>query len=104
MKFDGRLLHGAVEALSAGPPVDGMRCTFLVNVWLNHVPIGLDLYPKVGPAPYLQPRTYCKYACALIGSLSFCRCAYARAHAGVPRFVCNARSRFWPGFRNRSPA
>ncbi|OQR81903.1 hypothetical protein THRCLA_11302 [Thraustotheca clavata] len=40
--FDGELLHGAPSSL-AFPEVDeeaeGLRVTFLVNVWVNHIPI-----------------------------------------------------------------
>jgi hypothetical protein len=47
MSFDGRLLHGAVEkflpdgAWSELTHQGAQRVTFLVNIWLNHVPLGV---------------------------------------------------------------
>jgi hypothetical protein len=41
--FDGRLLHAAPDAL-ARTPFAGARVTFLVNVWLDHVPCGIQRY------------------------------------------------------------
>ena len=42
--FNGRLLHGcpncAAPPPAAGQPA-GPRISLLVNVWLNHVPVGL---------------------------------------------------------------
>jgi hypothetical protein len=45
LAFDGHLLHGAPKALS--PPEDRgtLRCTLLVNVWLNHRPTGVEVFP-----------------------------------------------------------
>ena len=42
LAFDGRMLHGAPSGLGGAPPARGRRCTFLVNVWLNHVPWGAE--------------------------------------------------------------
>ena len=57
--FDGRLLHGAPPELSAPAPAPhddagGVRVTFLVNVWLNHVPAGLRPFPAAR-LPLLRP-------------------------------------------------
>lgn len=45
--FDGRFLHGAVpiEALTAGSANENPRVTFMVNIWLNYVPIGAESFP-----------------------------------------------------------
>ena len=56
LAFDGKLLHGALPNLTPSPttptpPAPGAaaarkRVTFLVNVWLNHVPWGAEKLPK----------------------------------------------------------
>ena len=50
--FDGRMLHGAPSDIAApivpgGPRSSKRRVTFLVNVWLNHVPWGSEQIDKV---------------------------------------------------------
>ena len=45
LAFDGKLLHGAPSGLELGS-VAGRRVTFLVNVWLNHVPWGAEPLPR----------------------------------------------------------
>ena len=42
--FDGQLLHGVPVEYHTGPP--GLRVTFLVNIWLGHTPVGLELLPE----------------------------------------------------------
>lgn len=74
--FDGALLHGAVpleqaqDALSSSPndnPDDGLRVTFLVNLWESHRPLGVAplsanirqaLQQAIGPedSPALRPK------------------------------------------------
>ena len=49
--FDGRWLHGVPPALAADPPAEEgaeplTRLTFLANIWLDHVPLGVDRLPK----------------------------------------------------------
>lgn len=47
--FDGRLLHGApadANAWHADKGGEGTRVTFLVNVWLNHVPETAEPFPE----------------------------------------------------------
>lgn len=47
LRFSGRLLHGCPPAL-AEPLEDGKRrMTLLVNIWLNHKPLGLTRLPSV---------------------------------------------------------
>ena len=46
MSFDGRYLHLAPGDLMGGRKKRGTRYTFLVNVWLNHIPINSDLLPE----------------------------------------------------------
>jgi hypothetical protein len=60
LAFDGKLLHGALPDLTPSPPppppptggaapaaaAGRKRVTFLVNVWLNHVPWGAEKLPK----------------------------------------------------------
>ena len=45
--FDGRFLHGAVpmEGLVAGSR-ENPRVTFMVNIWLNYVPMGMEPFPE----------------------------------------------------------
>eukprot|EP01052_Picozoa_sp_SAG31_P028065 SAG31_NODE_2676_length_5264_cov_576.907278_5_plen_108_part_00 len=38
--FNGRLLHGCPAELQS--KTDGRRLTVLVNVWVNHIPVGLQ--------------------------------------------------------------
>ncbi|GMH47207.1 hypothetical protein TrRE_jg2693 [Triparma retinervis] len=46
MSFDGRFLHLApTDLMGRGEKRRGLRYTFLVNVWLNHIPINSDLMP-----------------------------------------------------------
>lgn len=62
MCFDGRFLHGAVATLAGVQDED--RTTFLVNIWLNHQPLGIEELPDdiartLCPAPVspaLEPR------------------------------------------------
>jgi len=43
ISFDGRMLHGAPSDIAAAAAAPGARrVTFLVNVWLNHVPWGSE--------------------------------------------------------------
>jgi hypothetical protein len=42
MSFDGRLLHAAVGEFAHPKGAVVPRTTFLVNVWLNHAPLGVD--------------------------------------------------------------
>ena len=45
--FDGRLLHGCVRELMRAGPVDETSCVTLhVNIWLNHIPVGVEPFPK----------------------------------------------------------
>ena len=56
LAFDGKLLHGALPNLTPSPTTPTppapaaaaarKRVTFLVNVWLNHVPWGAEKLPK----------------------------------------------------------
>lgn len=47
VSFDGRYLHGCPAALSAQlPSGDGVRMTFLVNIWLNWKPLGPEIFPS----------------------------------------------------------
>ena len=49
--FDGRMLHGAPSDIARpGGPRSKRRVTFLVNVWLNHVPWGSEQIDRVGAA------------------------------------------------------
>jgi hypothetical protein len=49
ISFDGRFLHAASSQLlstsaSGGSP--SSRITFLVNIWLNHRPLGVQTFPS----------------------------------------------------------
>jgi hypothetical protein len=43
--FDGRFLHGAPAAMKQ-TNAGGERISFLVNIWIDHVPLGLDILPR----------------------------------------------------------
>jgi len=45
LSFDGRFLHGAPSDLSNDCDTS-IRCTFLVNIWLHHKPLGVQPFPK----------------------------------------------------------
>lgn len=52
ISFDGRMLHGAPadaniwkQTASVAGTADASRVTFLVNVWLNHVPSSAEPFP-----------------------------------------------------------
>jgi len=49
--FDGRLLHGcpaiATKGGSAVTSSSNPRVTFLVNIWLNHMPLGIERLPDI---------------------------------------------------------
>ena len=47
LAFDGKLLHGAPSGLGRAGASQGRRSTFMVNVWLNHVPWGAEPLPAV---------------------------------------------------------
>lgn len=45
--FDGRWLHGAPSTLARVPiPKDETRFTLLVNIWIDHEPLGPDVFPE----------------------------------------------------------
>ena len=46
ISFDGRYLHGSPSALSIGANMNGVRMTFLVNIWLNWKPLGPDIFAE----------------------------------------------------------
>ena len=49
ISFDGRFLHAAPSQLllpSSTTATDYFRVTFLVNIWLNHRPIGVQSFPE----------------------------------------------------------
>lgn len=46
VSFDGRFLHGCPGALAVDPPPgDGVRMTFLVNLWIGWKPLGPEIFP-----------------------------------------------------------
>jgi len=49
-KFDGRYLHGALDAFAKKPREEGAsrgrRVTLLANVWFNHKPFGIEPLPE----------------------------------------------------------
>ena len=49
LSFDGRFLHGVPASLqrktALGTESETPRVTFLVNVWLNHKPFGVQRFP-----------------------------------------------------------
>ena len=46
LKFDGRFLHGVYEEMAESTEQEGERMTFLVNVWFNHRPVGVERLPE----------------------------------------------------------
>lgn len=46
LAFDGRYLHGAPSNLTPDEDECELRCTLLVNIWLNFKPTGIDLFPQ----------------------------------------------------------
>ena len=44
VSFDGRFLHGCPSTLSIEDPPDGIRMTFLVNIWINWKPLGPEIF------------------------------------------------------------
>ena len=45
--FDGRFLHGVPESLKVEKPTESApRVTFLANIWLNHMPVGIGEFEQ----------------------------------------------------------
>lgn len=72
ISFDGRLLHGApadADIWSAGSGgsggAKGSRVTFLVNVWLNHVPSSAEPFPTEKMAGLASPHAAARAAGAV---------------------------------------
>ena len=62
MAFDGRLLHGAPREMTreGGSPEGYLRVSFLVNVWLDYKPRGIEPFPEeelgnLGLSPPMGP-------------------------------------------------
>jgi hypothetical protein len=57
VKFDGRLLHAApADLIPADPASRGVkRVTFLVNVWLNNIPLQTKRYPAAALGEFCAP-------------------------------------------------
>lgn len=57
IKFDGRLLHAApADLLTPDPTMRGVkRVTFLVNVWLNNIPLQTKRYPEHAISEFVSP-------------------------------------------------
>ncbi|KAK3275190.1 hypothetical protein CYMTET_16670 [Cymbomonas tetramitiformis] len=45
IKFDGRYLHGVPAEALAPASAPYTRVTFLVNIWLNHRPVDVPVFP-----------------------------------------------------------
>lgn len=45
LAFDGTLLHGCPPDLETSPRWSFTRLTLLVNIWVNHVPVGVRRWP-----------------------------------------------------------
>ena len=53
--FDGRFLHAVpAELRHSTSSEERSRVTFLVNVWLDHLPVGLERFPS-GILPLMEP-------------------------------------------------
>jgi len=57
IKFDGRMLHAApADLLPSDPAMRGVkRVTFLVNIWLNNIPLQTRKYPEAALGEFCSP-------------------------------------------------
>lgn len=46
LRFNGRLLHGCPVEIAEPIDAGGERTTLLINIWLNHKPVGLAPLPR----------------------------------------------------------